>query len=164
MCRKFLAFRELDDVLVYILERIPGIGNDAGFLDKIIHAKRREKLRRTVGRKHMIRSRKVVAERLGGIFADKDCSGVADLRHHLKRILRHKFQVLGRNLIDRCNRIVQTVGNQNVSVILQRFCDDLLSRQLLHKSVNLCRYLPGKRAACGNQDSRSHLVMLRLRQ
>lgn len=72
MCREFFALRELDDVLVYILKRLPGIGNDAGFLDKIIHAKRREELRRTVGRKHMIRSRKVVAERLGGIFADKD--------------------------------------------------------------------------------------------
>ena len=112
----------------------------------------------------MVRSRKVVAERLGGIFADKDCSCVANLRHYLERILRHKLQVLRCNLVDRCNRIVQTVGNQNVSVILQRFCDDLLSRQLLHKAVDLSRHLPGKRAACGNQNSGSHLVMLRLRQ
>src|SRR5699024_8838003 len=80
---KLLRFRELFDVFMDLTQGLPGIINNAGFLDKVVHGKRRKELRRTVGGKHMVRPGKIISQRLGTVFPNKDRSGVSYLHHDL---------------------------------------------------------------------------------
>ena len=49
-----------------------GIIDDAGFLDEIVYAERGEEFCGSVGRKYMVWSREIIAERFTAVFAKED--------------------------------------------------------------------------------------------
>ena len=108
-----------------LLQSLPGIGNNTGFLHKIIYIQRREKFGGAIGRKHVIGTGKIIAQRFAGIFSQENSSRIAYLCHNGIRILRKDFQMLGSDFVRRIYGAVKTVGNQYVSIIIKRFPDGI---------------------------------------
>ena len=79
----------------------------------------------------MVRSCKIVTERLAAVLTDEDCTCVAHLCHDLKRIRCHDLQMLGCNRIYCINRIGHIVSQQDKTVLIQRLLNDLRSGKLL---------------------------------
>ena len=112
----------------------------------------------------MVRSCKIISERLTGIFSDENSSGITDLCHHLKRIRCHDLKMFGSNRICCIDCILHCLCNENMSIIIKGFLNDLASGKLFYKCICLCRYFLCKFHTCCNQNCRCHLVMLCLRQ
>ena len=69
--RQMLGLRKGLDVLVGLLQGLPGIVDDAGFLDKIVHAQGGEEFSRAVGGQNVVGPREIVPQRLGAVFPDE---------------------------------------------------------------------------------------------
>ena len=108
----------------------------------------------------MVRTCKIVSQRLTGVFSDKDRSCVADLCHYFKRVGCDDLKMLGCNRICRINGIFQGVCNKDMSVIIQRFLNDLSPGKLFDKCICLCGNLLCKLHTCCYQNSRSQFIML----
>ena len=108
-CEAFLACKIVDP-LINLLQSIPGIINKRGFFNKIIYGKRAGKPGRSAGRQRMIGACKIVAQRLGAIFPQKDGAGISDLREVIQGIIHTNFDMLRGNFIGRLNGLFQTAG------------------------------------------------------
>ena len=79
----------------------------------------------------MVRACEIIAQRLAGVLAQEDRSGIFHLGHKFKRILCHNLQMLGSNSIDRVYSVVHIVGDEDVAVIFQGFFENRPSGKLL---------------------------------
>ena len=75
----------------------------------------------------MVRSCIVIAQRLGGVFSEENRTGILYLGHGFIRILRQNLQMLGCNFIDGINGLLHIFGNEDISVVIHGFPDDLLT-------------------------------------
>ena len=108
----------------------------------------------------MVRSCEIIAQGLGAVLTDKDSACVSHLHHHLEGILGHDLHMLGCDLVSRINGFIHILCNENVSEILQGFLNDLSSGENLQIAINLFLHILGQLSAGGNEDCRSHLVVL----
>ena len=116
MCLQSFFLGKADNLIADGFQSLVRIIDDTGFLDKIIHRKRREKFRRSVGRKHMVRACKIISERFGRILSEENRTGIFDLRHGFKRILCYNFKMFGCDVIDYINGFLHGRGNKHVTV------------------------------------------------
>lgn len=86
----------------------------------------------------MVRSCKIISERLTGIFSDENSSGITDLCHHLKRIRCHDLKMFGSNRICCIDCILPCLCNENMSIIIQGFLNDLCLWKALLSNASVC--------------------------
>ena len=107
---------------------------------------------------------KIVAERLGGIAAEEDRPGVADLGHDRKGISGDDLKVLGRDRVGRFYKVIQAVADEDIAVICKGFLNDLFSGEHLQKSVDLVGNRLCERLIRRKKDRACHGIVLCLRE
>ena len=140
------------------------VGNQGGLLHEVVYGQGREETGRASGRKDVVGTCEVVPERLGGILAQEDGSGIPDIGHVREGVLRHDFQVFGSNFVHTVEGRLLVFRNQDVAEILQRFFNNCFSFQSRYKGVNFLLYLFCHFFRSRHQNGRSHLVVLGLGQ
>ena len=94
-----------------------GIIDDAGFLHEIVYGQRGEEFCGSVRRQDMVRAGKIVTERLAGVLAEENSTGVMYLHHILKRVLRHDLEVLRCDGIYGVDRFLMRIGDKDVAEV-----------------------------------------------
>jgi len=85
---------------------------DGGALHEVEHAQPRGEARRACRRQHMIRACDIVANRLRGVRADENRTGIADAARQFIGPRARDFDVLRRERIDECNCLSE-IGDEN---------------------------------------------------
>ena len=110
-----------------LFKGFPGVVNDTGLLNEVIHAKGGEEFGCPVGGQDVVWSCKVIPQWFAAVFPDKDSSCVLNLCHDLKGIGGDNLKMLWRNVVGCLHRLFHGIRNQDVSVIIKGPGNDMAS-------------------------------------
>ena len=107
----------------------------------------------------MVWSGKIIAEWFRAVFADKDCSGIADFHHYFKWVGSYNLHMFRSNGVGCFNGFIHVFCDQNITKVIQRFLDDLFTGKDFDEAVNFFADFCSELFAGRDQDGRSKLVM-----
>src|ERR1043165_2632663 len=94
-------------------------------LHKIINPERRRKPRRPSSRQHMIWTTQIITNSLRRVTSKGSRAGMSNVLRDCLVVTRHDLDVLRRELIHECTRLVQTLNDNYGAVISYRRPRDL---------------------------------------
>ena len=141
-------------------QRVPGVVDEAGLLDEIVHAQRAGKACGAAGGQGVVGARKVIAQRLRHVAAQEDAARIADLVQHAEGILHAHFKVLRCNDVAGFNGLVQVGADDDLAVVVHAGPGNGGAGQLgdLHFQFRL--HGLGQLCAVGNEHRACQLVVL----
>ena len=110
MCGQAFTLGEGLDLAVHLFQCLPGIRDNTGLLDEVVHVYRGEEPCGTVGGQNVVRTCKLITQGFGSILSQENRTGIADTGHGIKRILCNDLQMLGSNGVGGINSIFHVVG------------------------------------------------------
>ena len=110
MCGQAFTLGEGLDLAVHLFQCLPGIRDNTGLVDEVVHVYRVEEPFGSVCRKYMVRTCKIISLGFGSILSQENRTGIADTGHGIKRILCNDLQMLGSNGVGGINSIFHVVG------------------------------------------------------
>ena len=112
----------------------------------------------------MIRTRVIIAQRLGGIVPQKDGARIVDTAEIFDRVFAADLQVLRGQAVCKGDGLLHGVADKDRPVILERLLHDLAALELRGLAFQLFGNLFRKAQAGREQNRRGQHVMLRLRK
>ncbi len=110
--------------------------DDAGALDEVVHPQRRGEPGRARSGQDMVGPGAVVAERLGGVGAEKQRASVLERGHILMRVLRGNLQVFRRDTVGQFASLRHVAHADERTAAVQRGGDDVLARHVGQQPVD----------------------------
>ena len=143
-------------------QRVPGVVDEAGLLDEIVHAQRAGKACGAAGGQGVVGACKVIAQRFRHVAAKEDAARVADLVQHPEGVLHADLQVLRRDDVAGFNGLVQVGAEDDLAVVVHAGAGNGGAGQLRNLYLQFCLYRLGKVCAVGDKHRACQPVVLGL--
>ena len=112
----------------------------------------------------MVWSCKIVPQWFTAVFTKENSTCIFNLCHNLKWICGYNFHMFRSNLVRCLNGSIQIRGNQDVTVVFQRFLNDRFSGEHFTETIYFFGYFFCQLFTGSDQNGRCQLIMFCLGQ